>query len=215
MGIHFTVSENATVEEKWHKLEELLSEESGNAPVVFKPVVTLRTAKSTDTNTLLAIINEPVQVSIQLVNSLQTILQLKDLYLIWRYENEKESVTNLESNDDVDKYVKTYVTKSVVIQGNSRQDLILSLTPVATGDVFLSGVCYSLTSSGDNTEAVCVKGKKLFSVSNEESTCSLQPIHLQILPFAPCLQVNTSLHFVSTTLCYNLLYNVVDDLFRN
>ncbi|KAH1023667.1 hypothetical protein HUJ04_012829 [Dendroctonus ponderosae] len=140
LGIHFTGCENSTVEERWHKLEELLlSEESGKAPVVFKPVVTLRTARSTDTNTLLAIINEPIQVSIQLINSLQTVLQLKDLYLIWCYENDKKSVTNLESNDDVDKYMKTYVTKSVVIQGNSRQDLILSLTPVATGDVFLSG----------------------------------------------------------------------------
>ncbi|XP_019764985.1 trafficking protein particle complex subunit 8 [Dendroctonus ponderosae] len=193
LGIHFTGCENSTVEERWHKLEELLlSEESGKAPVVFKPVVTLRTARSTDTNTLLAIINEPIQVSIQLINSLQTVLQLKDLYLIWCYENDKKSVTNLESNDDVDKYMKTYVTKSVVIQGNSRQDLILSLTPVATGDVFLSGICYCLTASGDNTDAVSVKGKQLFKVSNRESYCSVQPIYLKILPFAPCLQMTFS-----------------------
>lgn len=195
LGIHFNSTKDQTSEQRWHKLEEmLLSEETGSAPLIFKPMVNLYTASTMETNTLLAIINEPIQVSIQLVNSLQTILVLKDIYLLWSYQNGSVSITNLELNDNVDNYIKTYVTKSLIIQGNSKQDLILSLTPLVTGNVEILAVCYTLAGSNSTADGVFVKGKKILNVSSDSSI--VKPILVKVVPYAPCLQVNIWLYIL-------------------
>ncbi|CAG9759362.1 unnamed protein product [Ceutorhynchus assimilis] len=198
-GIHFNSSKDSNSESRWHKLEEmLLLEEPGNVPLIFKPMATLYSATAMNANTPLAIINEPIQVSVQLSNPLQTILQLKNLYLLWNYRNDDERVSNLEINENSDKYIKTYVTKSIIIQGGSMQDLILNLTPLVTGDVTITGLCYTLMDSNNNADSISIKGKKEFNVSSNSSL--IKHINLKVVPYAPCLQMifsDINLEFLS------------------
>ncbi|XP_066254836.1 trafficking protein particle complex subunit 8 [Euwallacea similis] len=188
LGINFDSCDDPFSEQKSHKLEEMLvTEESGSAPLIFKPMVSLHTTASMGTNTPIAIINEPIQMSIQLSNTLQTALLLKDIYLVWSYESGEETITNLYLNPRVDNFIKTYVTKLVLIQGNAKQDLILSLTPLVTGEVTVSAICYTLAGSSNTTENVFVKGKKILNISNDPKI--VKPVIVKVVPYAPCLQM--------------------------
>ncbi|XP_030756187.1 trafficking protein particle complex subunit 8 [Sitophilus oryzae] len=191
LGISFSSCEDPSVESRWQKLEEMIvSEVNGVAPLIFKPMITLYTNSTLEKNTPVAIINEPIQVSIELYNTLQTVVLLKDIYLLWSYENETEVIFNKVLTEDVDQYIKTFITKSVIIQGNCKQDLVLSLTPLVTGNVTISAVCYTLSGSTASTESIFVKGKKLINISSNSD--AIKPICIKIVPFAPCLQMTFS-----------------------
>ncbi|XP_050313805.1 trafficking protein particle complex subunit 8 isoform X2 [Anthonomus grandis grandis] len=190
MGINFSTSKDAA-NNRWHKLEEMMvTEEAGTQPIVFKPMVNLYFSNNIRNGKVLAIINEPIQVSVQLVNSLQTALILNDIYLLWSFENEGETITNVETNEMADSFIKTYITKSLVIQGNSKQDVILSVTPLVTGELKISAICYTLTGTSTNvTESISVKGKQLFDMNGDNTGL---PISVEVAAHAPCLQMNFS-----------------------
>lgn len=200
-----------TLENKWHKLEEMLVTESGSLPMVFKPVTTLYTLKKLEKDSVIAIVNEPIQISIQLVNRLQAVLNVKDIFLIWSYKNGDEIITNENLNSDTTKYVKTHVNKSVTMKGNSKQDLILCLTPLLTGNITIVGICYILTGSNPN-DPIFIKGKQeieLFDSMTNNNDLKMtsgkinRQLEINVVPPAPCLQVTFSemnLDFLSNEL---------------
>ncbi|KAF7286967.1 hypothetical protein GWI33_002813 [Rhynchophorus ferrugineus] len=191
MGISFDSCEDSAAESRWHKLEEMIiSEVNGASPLIFKPMITLYTTSTLEKNIPIAIINEPIQISIEFSNPLQTVLLLKDIYLMWSYESESNSITNKVLNEHVDKYIKTFITKSVIIQGNCKQDMVLSLTPLVTGKLTITAICYTLSGSTATTENIIVKGKKIINISTNASI--VKPITVEIVPYAPRLQITFS-----------------------
>ncbi|KAL1493024.1 hypothetical protein ABEB36_011167 [Hypothenemus hampei] len=191
LGINFNTSDDPDSERRWHKLEEILLEQSGNAPLIFKPLISLYKASSIENDPLIAIINEPIQVSLELDNLLQIPLVLKDLHLVWNYKDaESEVVTNLIENELADVHVKTYVVKSVIIQENSSQNVVLSVTPLRTGILTITAICYTLAASPNDNETLFVKGIKQLNICGNVNVPT--PINLKIVPYAPCLQMTFS-----------------------
>ncbi|KAG5890112.1 hypothetical protein JTB14_005243 [Gonioctena quinquepunctata] len=195
LGITFNSAEDTKSESKWIKLEEMLIQEAeGPLPVVFKPMVTLYTVNKLDKNRPVAIVNEPVQIYLKLFNTLQTLLLLKDIYLLWTFRNDHDTVTNEVMDSEKDKYVKTYITKSISIDGSSMQEVVLSLTPLKTGNMTIYGFCYTLTGSNAAAESSSIKGKQLISVpennkNDQNNDSKSDVIEVNIVPAAPCLQV--------------------------
>ncbi|KAJ8923650.1 hypothetical protein NQ315_010230 [Exocentrus adspersus] len=199
IGIGFNTPCDINVESKWYKLEEiLLHEVEGSTPMVFKPMVTLYTNVQLIKNKPTAIVNEPIQVSFELVNTLQTVLHLKDIYLLWTFKNDEQLIVSEILDDRKDNFVKTYVMKSVTIEGNSKHDIILSLMPLLTGSLTINGFCYTLTGS-TASETSFIKAKQLIFIPSNTSrlrgnddTGSGNEMDINILPPAPCLQVTFS-----------------------
>lgn len=200
LGVTFSNAEDIQAENKWIKLEEMLVHEAdGSAPLIFKPMVTLYTVKKLEKNKPVAIVNEPIQVYLKLVNSLQTVLNLTNIYLLWTFSKENDFI----SNEVVDKNdcVKTYVTKSLLIEGNSSQEVVLSLTPLYVGSITITGFCYTLTSSNGTSGASSIKGKQIIFIPNGTSKNNSSssdvgsigsPLEVNVVPPAPCLQVTFS-----------------------
>lgn len=189
MGFNLDAVENKAAELKWHKLEEMLVTEANNgvATLLFKPMITLY--KSSDLlkiNCVTAIVNEPIQISIELINLLQTVLHLKDIYLDWDFAEGKR-----DNEEEGNLRIKTHVTNSIIIEGNSKKDVVLSLTPLITGDIVISGICYTLTGSSSNTDnAIFVKGMQPLNLNTKGS--DMKELHVTVVPPAPCLQVTFS-----------------------
>ncbi|CAG9855344.1 unnamed protein product [Phyllotreta striolata] len=195
LGINFGNAEDVQAEQKWIKLEEMLVHEAeGSPPLLFKPMTTLYTVNKLGKNKPVAIVNEPIQVSLKLINSLQTVLNLMNIHLLWTFSNDNETVSN-EITDKID-YVKTYVTKSLLIEGNSNQEVILSLAPLQVGTITITGFCYTLTSSNGTTGASSIKGKQIIvvpeSTSKNNRSNTTKPLEINVVPAAPCLQVTFS-----------------------
>ncbi|CAH1153382.1 unnamed protein product [Phaedon cochleariae] len=199
LGITFNSAADQSAETKWMKLEEMLVQEAeGGQPSVFKPIVTLHTANKLGKSKPVAIINEPIQIFLNLFNTLQTLLHLKDIYLLWTFNTGTDIVSNEVMDSKKDEYIKTYITKAVAIEGASKQELILSLTPLMTGHMTINGFCYTLTGSNAAMETSFIKGKQLIlvpestaknvqnSVDNENKKVVIE---VDVVPPAPCLQV--------------------------
>lgn len=195
VGINFSNADDPVAESKWLKLEEMLVHEiEGSLPGIFKPMITMYNISKLEKNNPLAIVNEPVQISIKLANSLQTPLHLKEIYLLWNFTvdaGDSVFISNELLNDKNDKFVKTYVTKQIAIDGNSKQDLLLSITPLATGTVTITGICYTLTISS-SSEISYLKGKQPIKtpVSSKQGNVEYKNVEIKVVPPAPCLQVN-------------------------
>lgn len=191
LGINFNDEETLETLEKWLKLEELLVQEAqGLSLLTFKPIITLYKIENLMKNVATAIVNESIQLSIKLENFLQIVLQLKDIYLLWSFETEKGVFTNENSEISVDSIMKTHVFKTMLVQTNCKQDIVLSLTPLITGTICLKGICYTLSSSDTPTDNIFIKGKQLFNFSNLESNLLENGVSIKVVPFAPCLQVS-------------------------
>lgn len=195
IGIGFNSTYDLNAESRWYKLEELLLQEiEGSLPMVFKPMVTLYTITQLAKSKPVAIMNEPIQISIELVNTLQTVLHLKDIYLLWSFKSGDAIVTNDAQDNKKDDFVKTYITKTITIEGNSKQDIVLSLMPLVTGVLIINGFCYTLTGSSATSETSFIKGKQLISILNSSnksrSDNSNVELEINVVPSAPCLQVN-------------------------
>lgn len=180
-----------------------------STPPMFKPQVTFFTTKSMNTisnSRPLAIIGEPIQISVCLDNTLHIALPLKDLYVLWRFNTEITSgntisVTNegLNSHQETDSFVKTHVLKQVVLPAANIHDIVLSVTPLAVGDLILEGICYTLqnTIPENIVGQYCVAGKQLLMVKGQRlKDKDGQPqyapdkkIEIQVTSSAPCLQV--------------------------
>ncbi|KAJ8941445.1 hypothetical protein NQ318_016077 [Aromia moschata] len=175
MGTNFNTVFDLNTENKWNRLEEILIQEVDNSSqLVFKPQITLYTVNKLDKNKPIAVVNEPIQISLQLVNTLQTVLHLKDIQLLWTFNNESEVVSNEMMDNKADDYVKTYITKAVTLDGNSRQDLVLSLMPLVTGTISINGFCYTLTGSNSASETSFIKGKQIINILDSNTRLSSQ-----------------------------------------
>nr|XP_023020027.1 trafficking protein particle complex subunit 8 [Leptinotarsa decemlineata] len=200
LGITFNSTEDSVLRNKWMKLEEMFIQEvEGPLSVVFKPMVTLYTLNKLDKNKPVAIVNEPVQIYLKLCNTLQTLLLLKDMYLLWTFRNGDDVITNEIINSNKDEYVKTYITKSVTIEAGSYQELVLSLTPLMTGSMTIYGFSYTLTGSNSAAESNSIKGKQFIeildsSAKDDQSIVNNERSFLDVIvvPPAPCLQVTFS-----------------------
>lgn len=192
LGINFNTVEDAQSESKWTRLEEmLLTEAEGSPPMVFKPIITLYSISKLQKHVPIAIVNEPIQIQLTLSNVLQTVLNLKDIYLIWKYENDTDTVSNEDDSAKSDAFVKTHTNKNIIIEGNQKSDIILSLTPLSIGKITILGICYTITT----TDTIFIKGKQLFDLpklplkkSTDKTTTNSQLV-INIVPPAPCLQV--------------------------
>lgn len=177
-----------TPPQKWHKLEEMLVQEAqGFLPVVFKPAITLYFIENIGTTGAIAVTNEPIQVSIKVFNTLQIVLNLKDIHLLWNF---KPDVVKSSSEDT--KEVSSHVVKSLVLQPNSQQELVLTVTPLLVGILTLNGLCYNLL----RDENVSVKGMQLFDFKGtkaQDGKKEISEISITVVPPAPCLQV---MHFI-------------------
>lgn len=195
IGIGFNSTYDLNAESRWYKLEELLLQEAeGSLPMVFKPMVTLYTITQLSKSKPVAIMNEPIQISIELVNTLQTVLHLKDIFLLWSFKSGDAIATNDALDSRKDEFVKTYMTKAVTIDGNSKQDIVLSLMPLVTGVLTISGFCYTLTGSNATSETSFITGKQPISIPNggnnlRKGDNSNVELEINVVPSAPCLQV--------------------------
>lgn len=200
-GINFYNSVDSQTEIKWIKLEEMLVRETqGAAPLIFKPVVTLYNGIILEKAKPVAVVNEPIQVSIKLVNSLQTVLNLTNIHLLWTFRKDYKTVTNTTDTEN-ERYVKTHVTKSLLVEGNSKKEIVLSITPLLQGTVTINGFSYTLTSSNGTSGTSSIKGKQLITIpdSNLKNVCNnfsdsstVKPLNIDVVPPAPCLQVTFS-----------------------
>lgn len=192
VGLNFINTDDLAAENKWLKLEEMLvTEVEGAPPVLFKPMTTLYTVSKLEKNGPIAIVNEPVQIYLKLSNTLQAALHLKELYVLWNFTSDTETISNELVNDKNDDFVKTYPTKLITIDGNSTQDLILSITPLKIGTITLSGICYTLTICS-GSEISYLKGKQPIKLSlNVKQGNTESVVDIKVVPPAPCLQVRT------------------------
>ncbi|KRT81734.1 hypothetical protein AMK59_5774 [Oryctes borbonicus] len=197
MGVTLLTKDDPATSQRWQKLEEMVVQEvQGSLPMIFKPMVTLFTQENCNMNPT-AILGEPIQVLVQLRNPLQILLLLKDIYLLWQYSDDTNKfVTNEIIGTTSDQYVKTHYIKSVVLQANSAEDVILTLTPLAIGQVVLVGTCYSLVCSNNTEEQIEVKGKQVFKMNERKKKKENQEqkpdkrLHINVVPPAACLQVS-------------------------
>ncbi|CAH0562044.1 unnamed protein product [Brassicogethes aeneus] len=197
-AISFDRPEDAQSEVRWNRLEEMLvTEAEGNAPMIFKPTSTLHTfnklQKNLTTNPPMAIVNEPIQIQITMANILQTVLNLKDIYLIWTFSsNESEIISNdVNTTRNTDDFVKTHVNKAAIIEGNQKLDVTLSLTPLVTGKITILGVCYTITT----TDTIFIKGKQFIDIPTlptKSQAAGTTKLEINVVPSAPCLQVTFS-----------------------
>ncbi|GJQ66108.1 hypothetical protein Trydic_g5778 [Trypoxylus dichotomus] len=197
MGITLLTKDDPADSHRWQKLEEMLIQEAqGSLPMIFKPLVTLFTQENCNTNPT-AILGEPIQVLVQLRNPLQIVLLLKDIYLLWQYDDGTNNlITNEIIGTNTDQFVKTHYTKAVVLKANCTEDIILTVTPLAIGQVVLLGTCYSLVCSSNTDEQIEVKGKQVFRMNerkrkneNQEEKADKR-LHINVVPPAACLQVS-------------------------
>lgn len=200
LGISFATSDDAETRQKWSKLEEMIVQEAqGSLPLIFKPVITLYT-KDNINSSLIAIVNEPIQVSLKLHNPLSVTLTLKDIYLLWKFKSENGNIiTNEKSDSDSDSFLKTSVIKSLVLPSNNSQEIVLFVTPLIVGELSLKGIYYNILDLDGSEDVTAVSGKQLFDLkklgytkkevvqdANIDQSIGLP---ISIMPAAPCLQV--------------------------
>lgn len=193
-GIKIAKETGLVNDSKWMKLEEMLVQEAqGSLPLLFKPTVSLYTMQNISLVAVIAVINEPIQLSIKLCNPLQLTLQLRNVYLMWEFESTTQEKLSNENMDDADTAcVKAHGIKSITLQPNSHQEIILNLTPMTVGKLILKGICYNIISSTNQTDAIQIKGKKLFDMEllqKLDNKVIVEPLSIKIVPPAPCLQV--------------------------
>lgn len=189
-GITLAGYDDDNASQKWIKLEEMLvTEAQGSLPFVFKPLITLFTMKHKSNANPVAVIGEPIQVSVKMFNPLQIPLTFKDIYLLWQYTDKKNRFAANELMGNNLEHMKTQVIKSIVLYPTTTQEVVLSVTPLYVGEVTLKGICYMLhcTSSDQGTTYVA-KGKQTFIEEKYEKLD--KQFQITIVPQAPCLQVN-------------------------
>ncbi|KAL3290126.1 hypothetical protein HHI36_023491 [Cryptolaemus montrouzieri] len=197
IGINFANVIDQAAEQKWIKLEEMLMQEAqGSIPMLFKPTMTLFNDKKLCTNIPNAVVREPIQLSLQIVNQLQIVLSLKDVHLLWSFKTEEIEISNENvAGNNIDNYVKTHVVDLVILEMSSKADVILLLTPLTMGELTITGICYTLSIGSNASESIFIKGKQpinLKTKSNRDENNTGQPLRIKVVPPAPCLQVTFS-----------------------
>lgn len=201
LGVSFNTSYDTSATKKWNKLEEMLVGEAQNTQsIIFKPVINLYGSDNLGESTVVAaIVNEPIQTSLELCNPLAVALNLKDIYLCWSFEEPDGTVTTNGSGDSASnlessKCLKTHLLKSLVLDACNKQVIVLSITPLVIGQVFLTGVIYTLQIPTETDNETCITGRQPFDLTELKLLkCDARKandgIRIDVMPYAPCLQV--------------------------
>lgn len=194
-GVTFTDDDSRDSVLKWNKLEEMLVQKAqqGQLVGIFKPMTNLYTVNNLNNKSKpVAVVNEPIQVYVQFQNVLQIVLQIRDIYLLWAFNDGTDVISNedrtavSENESDADRFVKTHITKSLLIEKNCVKSIVLCVTPLVTGMIILKGICYSLVSSSEIAENVVINGKQSFNLEDDGKHLE---VAVEVVPLAPCLQV--------------------------
>ncbi|KAK5639608.1 hypothetical protein RI129_012100 [Pyrocoelia pectoralis] len=202
--------------QKWNKLEEILVQEAqGSLPMIFKPVVVLYSNHNINNSNIIAIVNEPVQVFLKLYNPLSVTLNLSDLCLYWNLKNSSSNILSNEScHTTANSYLKTNVIKSLSFESTSSREVILSVVPLVTGELFIKGLFYTIINTESSGEETSVSGKQLLDLNKlgyiSKETQKLEEENLglpiSIMPPAPCLQVTFS--EINTKMLCNQIHQI-------
>lgn len=144
---------------RWIKLEELLvsSANNGTIPVTHRPSLQCYTNKTDNKYSPMGYMREPITVEIYLVNPLKVTLTLTDVMLLWSFlptiasHDKPQAITNEHlisaKNKLADEIIHTQVINEIILQGNDRLPVQLTLVPQQMGDLRIVGVTYNLGSS--------------------------------------------------------------------
>ena len=158
---------------RWTKLEEVIvSEAQGSASMIFKPTIALYSNKSNNTAKPNGVVNEPVNLSIELYNPLKISIPLSKVSLIWSFATNEQKVSNEMMQDEASlesSPVDTEILGSVLLQPTSKQCIVLSCTPKATGELKILGLRYDLSNPAASDQpivnpTVSIAGKRLFEI---------------------------------------------------
>ncbi|KAK3581188.1 hypothetical protein CHS0354_024722 [Potamilus streckersoni] len=144
---------------KWHKLEELLvaSANGGTLPLIFKPSLQCYSSKTENRFNPVGFVREPIIVEIYLVNLLKVPLALANVTLLWTFlptvsgHDKPQLITNEHAstvkNLLADEIIHSQVIEEIILQGNERLPIQLTLVPQQMGDLRIVGLAYNLGSS--------------------------------------------------------------------
>lgn len=210
IGINFNSGDDPVEEDRWIKLEEMLLQEAeGSLPLVFKPAISLYTINNFEKNRPIAIVNEKIQIFFKLINNLQTSLELKELYLLWSFTKGNDTISIEKDDEKADVYVKTY-KEVIMLEGRATKEIILSLTPLSTGELTIEGFCYTLNGSSGASESTSIKGKQLIIVpvdnnkANPSGERNSSKLYMTVVSPAPYLQVRIKSTAFNTLSCRSL-----------
>lgn len=199
-GLNFNVDINDPSHARFNKMEEhILTNLHGGA---LKKHLTYCKTGETQIS-IMGIIGELIQVKVTLVNILNIPLLLKNVFLLWTFkstENGNELVVTNEMKDlkSLEIYAKTHVIENVSIAPLASQEVVLVITPLADGKIYLNGIAYALVSPLPVENPTIVNGKQpIFLAKPKKSpepyvfaTSNLNSFVVSIAPTAPALQVN-------------------------
>lgn len=204
-GVTFSSDEDDETNGKWHKLEQILVQEAfgpfGPESMIFKPMISLFSNKNIGSTQPVAIMSEPIQILVTVHNTLQILLHLKDIYLLWEFTETGETKTfNNEciAERKLYNYIRTHKLDSITLAPNSEEKLVLAITPLAVGKISIKGICYTLINAQDTT--MTVTGKQEFNIhgpklavkekNSRETYNEDNRLNIIIVPSASCLQVS-------------------------
>ncbi|XP_060558094.1 trafficking protein particle complex subunit 8-like isoform X2 [Ruditapes philippinarum] len=144
---------------RWKKLEELLvlDANGGTLPLLHRPSLQLFTDGTDNKFSPVSYMKEPITIELYLVNPLKVALTLTDVTLLWSFlpnicSHEKpQLITNEQmvtaKNNLADEIVHGQVVKEIILQGNDRLPVQMTLTPQQMGELRIYGITYNLGSA--------------------------------------------------------------------
>lgn len=211
-GVTFTSDEDSEINGKWYKLEQILVQEAfgpfGQESMIFKPMILLFSNRNSGSTQPVAIMSEPIQVLVTVHNTLQIMLPLKDIYLLWEFRDIGETKAfNNEylAEGELYNHVRTHKLDSITLAPNSEEKLVLSITPLAVGKISIKGICYTVIDTQDTL--VTVTGKQEFNIhgpklavreqNHSEIYSEDNRLNIIVVPSASCLQVRVNIFIIS------------------
>ncbi|XP_045191789.2 trafficking protein particle complex subunit 8-like isoform X2 [Mercenaria mercenaria] len=156
-GVWFDESDTGSW--RWRKLEELLvlDANGGSLPLLYRPSLQLYTDGTDNKFSPVSFMKEAITIELYLVNPLKVALTLTDVMLLWSFlpnicSHEKpQLITNEQmvtaKNNLADEIVHGQVVKEIVLQGNDRLPVQMTLTPQQMGELRIYGITYNLGSA--------------------------------------------------------------------
>lgn len=157
---------------RWTKLEEVIvAEAQGSASMIFKPTIALYTNRTNNSLRPNAVLDEPINLSIELYNPIKISIPLTKVKLLWSFSSGDECWSNERTQEESTESmpVDTEILESVVLQPSSRRRIVLSCTPRRTGDLKIKGISYNLSNPPTSDQlivnpTVAVTGKRIFQI---------------------------------------------------
>ncbi|KAL4234283.1 Trafficking protein particle complex 8 [Mactra antiquata] len=156
-GVWFEQSESHT--NKWKILEDLLvsSANGGSLPLIYKPTLQLYTDDTDNKYNPVGYVREPITIEFYLVNPLKVALTMTDVMLLWSFlptissMDKPQLITNehmvTAKNNLSDEIVHGQTVKEIILQGNDRLAVQMTLAPQQMGELRIYGITYNLGSS--------------------------------------------------------------------